>query len=68
MRLYRVDPPEGSGVKPRFVGTNADATKARMAVFEELRPHIRKDSIAITEVDVPTDKSGLLAFLNSLVT
>jgi len=53
----------------QFAGTQADARKARIeleAPFKELKPKERPD-VAVEEVDVPTDKAGLLSYLNHLV-
>ena len=76
MKLYRIENPEGvfedkkesveSTNKIAWAGTQADARKIRIE-FEEpfkilksgSRPHIE-----VEEVDVPTDKQGLLAWLN----
>jgi hypothetical protein len=44
-------------------GTQADATSKRKALKEE-----DCDNITTIEFDVPTDKPGLLAFLNQYVT
>ena len=52
-----------------YAGTQADARKVRIAFeapFKELKPKERPD-VAVEEVDVPTDKAGLLAYLNHLV-
>ena len=51
-----------------YAGTQADARKVRIAFeapFKELKPKERPD-VAVEEVDVPTDKAGLLAYLNHL--
>lgn len=52
-----------------YAGTQADARKVRIAFeapFKELKPKERPD-VAVEEVDVPTDKAGLLSYLNRLV-
>ena len=52
-----------------YAGTLADARKVRIAFeapFKSLMPKERPD-VAVEEVDVPTDKAGLLAYLNHLV-
>lgn len=51
MRLYRLIV-DG---RPRYVGTQADARATK-----------RDTGAAWTEIDVPTDKAGLLAFLDAL--
>ena len=51
-----------------YAGTQADARKVRIAFeapFKSLKPKERPD-VAVEEVDVPTDKAGLLAYLNHL--
>ena len=53
----------------QFVGTQADVRKVCIAFeapFKELKPKERPD-VVVEEVDVPTDKAGLLAYLNHLV-
>ena len=75
MKLYKVTSPihefndeDVDGVV-QFAGTQADARKTRIefeAPFKELKPKERPD-VAVEEVDVPTDKAGLLAYLNHLV-
>ena len=70
MRAYRIEVPHSIEDKPavvRFAGTQADATAARMALFDEWRGQVKKSDITIKEVEVPTDKAGLVAFLNALV-
>jgi len=52
-----------------YAGTQADARKVRIAFeapFKAFKPKERPD-VAVEEVDVPTDKAGLLAYLNRLV-
>lgn len=71
MRLYQVTGARtGSESVPAasrmiFAGSRAEASAARMTIVEELS--IRKSTIDIQEVDVPTGKVGLLEFLNQLV-
>jgi len=48
----------------RFAGSQGDATKARMALSDE--HGLKKLSIEIEEVDIPTSKTELLPFLNEL--
>lgn len=70
MRLYKVtcDVQEGFGVDvtyQTFAGTQADAAKARRALMAE--HGVRFQDTTSDEVDVPTDKAGLLAFIDELV-
>ncbi len=72
MRLYLVTVPlGGDDIVPyvrRFCGTGADATAQRLSYFETFRENgLKKSDITIEQVDVPTDKPGLLAYLNGLV-
>ena len=69
MKLYKITAPAADDTnKVAFAGTQADARKVRIAFeapFKELKPKERPD-VAVEEVDVPTDKAGLLAYLNHL--
>jgi len=73
-RLARTFPNDDLGLelapgRVEYAGTQADARKVRIAFeapFKELKPKERPD-VAVEEVDVPTDKAGLLAYLNHLV-
>jgi hypothetical protein len=52
-----------------YAGTQADARKVRIteeAHYKDMKPKDRP-TVAVEEVDVPTDKAGLLAYLNKLV-
>lgn len=73
MRLYLVTRPAPFW-KRVYCSTGADATQERMAQFAGLRNSpdedaatIKKSDITVEQVDVPTDKAGLLAYLNDLV-
>ena len=70
MKLYKITAPAADDTnKVAFAGTQADARKVRIAFeapFKSLKPKERPD-VAVEEVDVPTDKAGLLAYLNHLV-
>lgn len=49
-----------------WAGTQSDAGKARRefeAAYKEL-PAAKRPRVTVEEVDVPTDKKGLLGFLN----
>ena len=53
----------------QFAGSQADARKTRIdfeAPFKSLKPKDRPE-VTVEEVDVPTDKKGLIDFLNELV-
>lgn len=77
MKLYKVTSPEGTFEDGKNVvanavktvvwaGTQADARKARIefeAPFKELKPRVRP-TVEVEEVDVPTSKQELLAWLN----
>jgi len=76
MKLYKitspayVDPSPTDGweveVKTMFEGTQADARKTRIAYeapFKEIKAN-KRPRVEVEEVDVPTDKQGLLAWLN----
>ena len=69
MKLYKITAPAADDTnKVAFAGTQADARKVRIAFeapFKGLKPKDRPD-VAVEEVDVPTDKAGLLAYLNHL--
>lgn len=63
MKLYKISTqhPEGNN-KLVWVGTQADAAKTRKGLVEV--DGFKRAQIATEEIDVPTDKAGLLAFLN----
>lgn len=66
MRCYLVTVPAvKDGKQPkRYAGTQADARKVREELVEEF--DVKKSSITIEEVEVPTAKAELLAFINGL--
>ena len=80
MKLYKITRPiytikpgerESEDIKgaTQFAGSQADARKARIeleALFKALKPKDRPE-VKIIELDVPTDKKGLIEFLNELV-
>ena len=75
MRAYKVscvvvtaqDGANGDGTNNvvRFAGVQTDASAARRALVETYGVAFK--SVTIEEVEVPTDKAGLLSFLNELV-
>ena len=80
MKLYKITRPiytikpgerESEDVKgaTQFAGSQADARKARTeleAPFKAFKPKDRPE-VKVIELDVPTDKKGLIEFLNELV-
>ena len=77
MKLYKITSPfydfgdgASDSVYPqqrRWEGTQADARKRRIACeepFKGVKP-ANRPRVEVEEVDVPTDKAGLLAFLNT---
>lgn len=63
MRLYKVSVRGSEAIKPRYVGSQAEAASARK-VLNTIQK-IPRDQIDTDEVDIPTDKKGLLAWLNA---
>jgi hypothetical protein len=66
MKLYQlkwIDPASGES-RRAYAGSKAAATHERIAVFDSVRGKLRKTDIDIEEVDVPTDKVGLIDWLN----
>ena len=80
MKLYKITRPiytikpgesESEDVKgaTQFAGSQADARKTRIELevpFKTLKPKDRPE-VKVIELDVPTDKKGLIDFLNELV-
>jgi hypothetical protein len=69
MRLHLVTVPpmlEGESSWRVFCGTGAEATAERIKFYNSGAVK-KKSDITIEQVDVPTDKGGLLAYLNALV-
>jgi hypothetical protein len=74
MKLYKIVSPEytfadGETVKAvtEWQGTQADARKSRIAFeqpFKDIKP-AKRPRVEVEEVDVPTDKAGLLVWLNT---
>lgn len=75
MKLYKVTRPihefndeDVDGVV-QFAGSQADARKARIELetpFKHFKPKDRPE-VTVEEVEVPTDKKGLIEYLNGLV-
>ena len=75
MKLYKITRPihelNGEDVDDmtQFAGSQADARKARIELetpFKHLKPKDRPE-VTVEEVEVPTDKKGLIEFLNGLM-
>lgn len=79
MRLYKVVSPAGvfedgktrhieSAGGTKWAGSQDDARAARIAFEAQFKPlkALARPEVTVTEVDVPTDKAGLIAFLNGL--
>lgn len=76
MKLYKIHRPEcvsasNEAFAPvtKFEGTHATARATRLNLEEPFKPMKPKERpvVTVTEVDVPTDKAGLIAYLNKLV-
>jgi hypothetical protein len=61
MKMYRL---VADGLRPIFAGSKDAASAARREVA--VAENRSKSGIAIVEVEVPTDKAGLIDFLNRL--
>lgn len=75
MKLYKIHRPihelngEDVDAVTEFASSQADARKSRLNLeepFKVLKPKARPE-VTVTELDVPTDKKGLIDFLNELV-
>jgi hypothetical protein len=69
MRLYKITVTNSSDedlpdTKTCWVGSKAEGVQARKKLYDG---GWRRKDVEETEVDVPTDKAGLLAFLNKSV-
>lgn len=65
MRLYLtsyIDEQNDNAHQGVYHGTQSDASKSRVALKKE-----GMRNIETKDVDVPTDKAGLMAYLNKLV-
>lgn len=63
MKTYLITAVTGDGadIRSQYVGTQADAAKLRSELVKE---GFKRANIMTSEVEVPTDKVGLIAFLN----
>ena len=77
MNLYKITSPAhnfGTVTEPDLVGsatvwrgTSSDARKARIAFevpFKDIKP-AKRPKVLVEEIDVPTNKGGLLDWLNA---
>lgn len=63
MRAYRVSAqPDGTVLKFKVAGSQADAKIKRDELIEELG--VKKKDVIIEEIDIPTSKAELLDILN----
>lgn len=62
MRAYEL---VRNGAVLAFAGSQGEATKSRLALMHT--HDIRRSEIDIKEAEIPTDKAGLLTYLNTLV-
>lgn len=65
MRFYLIHAKNSDAEKSVFVVSQADAASARKELVGE---GFKRADVTTTEVDVPTDKAGLLNFLNLMAT
>lgn len=65
MRLQKVSPPEGHGTKAErvYCGTQQGAKEARQEMVDKYG--IKKMSVKVEEVEVPTKKEDLIAWINA---
>lgn len=63
MRLYKVSVRGSDVIKPRYVGSQAEAASARKVLSTIHK--IPRDCIDTDEVEVPTTKKELLEWLNA---
>jgi len=60
MHLYKINAP--GAPKPKYASNKADASASRRSMVSET---VKFSAVTIEDVEVPTDKDGLLKFLNS---
>lgn len=64
MKLYRISATQDAEVKEVvWVGSQSDAAKARKELIED---GFKRAELLTEDIDVPTNKEGLLDFLNGL--
>jgi len=64
MKLYKITANVGGTIETQYVGSLADGVAARKALADK---GIKRADIKQEEVDIKTDKPGLLKYLNSHV-
>ena len=64
MRLQEIRHPSTNTT--RFAPSMDEARKVRQSLVDEFKFKFRKMDVSIEDADVPTDKAGLIAFLNKL--
>ena len=67
MRLYKVQVTAGDENNParaKWAGTQGDASSARRTLCAAHGLGPRSAEVTVEQVEVPTDKAGLLSFLN----
>jgi hypothetical protein len=64
MKLYRIDAvtDDGQDTVTKFVGTQAAASAHRKELSDN---GFKRKNVTTTELDVPTNKEGLIEFLNA---
>lgn len=62
MKLYRVSFDDGNKEVTKWVGSQDEATKQRMAFMDE--HSIKRKDVHIEQVNVPTAKTELIEWLN----
>lgn len=60
MRAYRIGAPSAF----RFAGSQSDASKQKTELMETFS--LKRTQVSVEEIEVPTDKVGLLEFLNKV--
>lgn len=63
MRLYKIECQTEEAPMTQFVGTKSEGVDARKKLYAD---GFTRKEVVETEVDVPTDKAGLIAFLNKM--
>lgn len=62
MRLYKTTASNGDGIQTRWAGSQAEAATNRKAF---VGMGFKRAEVETEEVEVPTNKTGLLEFLNA---
>lgn len=66
MRAYIVQPVKGvtTDVKRKFAGSQSEAAQFKKDMKDDPSNELKRDQIRVDEVEIPTDKAGLLKWLN----